>query len=117
MAGKAKYLMIASMDVDPEHEVLFNEVYDQEHVPNLSKVPGVVGITRYKRGTLIMNIGGERKTIEIANEPTFTAIYELESPDVLTSSAWDKAVEEGRWPSQVRPHTKNRRHVLLKLMD
>jgi len=117
MAGKAKYLMIASMDVDPEHEALFNEVYDQEHVPNLSKVPGVVSITRYKRGTLIMNIGGERKTIEIANEPTFTAIYELESPDVLTSPAWDKAVEEGRWPSQVRPHTKNRRHVLLKLMD
>jgi len=36
---------------------------------------------------------------------------------VLTSPAWDKAVEDGRWPSQVRPHTKNRRHVLLKLMD
>jgi len=36
---------------------------------------------------------------------------------VLTSPAWDKAVEEGRWPGQVRPHTKNRRHVLLKLMD
>ena len=58
MAGKAKYLMIASMDVDPEHEAIFNEVYDQEHVPNLSRVPGVVGITRYKRGTLTMNIGG-----------------------------------------------------------
>ena len=117
MAGKAKYLMIASMDVDPEHEVLFNEVYDQEHVPNLSKVPGVVGITRYKRGTLTMNIGGERKTIEIANEPVFTAIYELETPEVLTSPAWDKAIEEGRWPAQVRPFTKNRRHVLLKIMD
>ena len=43
MAGKAKYLMIASMDVDPEHDAIFNEVYDQEHVPNLRKVPGVVG--------------------------------------------------------------------------
>ena len=28
-----------------------------------------------------------------------------------------KAVEEGRWPAQVRPHTKNRRHVLLKIME
>jgi len=46
---KAKYLMIVSMDVDPEHEALFNEVYDQEHIPNLSRVPGVLGITRYKR--------------------------------------------------------------------
>ena len=117
MPGKAKYLMIASMDVDPEHEAVFNEVYDQEHVPNLSKVPGVVSVTRYKRETLTMNIGGERKTIEIPNEPIYTAIYELESPDVLTSAAWDKAVEQGRWPSQVRPHTKNRRHVLVKVME
>ena len=117
MAGKAKYLMIASMDIDAEHDAIFNEVYDQEHVPNLLKVPGVLGVSRYKRGTLTMNIGGERKTIEIPNEPTYTAIYELESPDVLTSPAWDKAIEDGRWPAQVRPHTKNRRHVLLKLMD
>jgi hypothetical protein len=117
MAGKAKYLMIASMDVDAEHDAIFNEVYDQEHVPNLLKVPGVLGVSRYKRGTLTMNNGGERKTIEIPNEPTNTAIYEQERPDVLTSPAWDKAIEDGRWPSQVRPHTKNRRHVLLKLMD
>jgi hypothetical protein len=117
MPGKAKYLMIASMDIDPEHEAIFNEVYDKEHVPNLSKVPGVLAITRYQRGELTMNIGGERKKIEIPNEPTYTAIYELESPDVLTSEAWDKAVEEGRWPAQVRPHTKNRRHILLKIMD
>ena len=67
MAGKAKYLMIASMDIDPERETIFNEVYNKEHVPNLMKVPGVLGVTRYKRETLTMNIGGERKTIEIPN--------------------------------------------------
>ena len=117
MAGKAKYLMIASMDVDPDHEALFKEVYEKENVPNLIKVPGVLGVTRYKRESLTMNIGGERKTIEIPDEPTYTAIYELETPEVLTSPAWDKAIEEGRWPGQVRPHTKNRRHVLLKLME
>ncbi|HYT54038.1 MAG TPA: hypothetical protein VEQ38_04935, partial [Verrucomicrobiae bacterium] len=59
----------------------------------------------------------EKKTIEIPNEPTYAAIYELESPEVLTSPAWDKAIEMGRWPSQVRPHTKNRRHVLLKIIE
>jgi hypothetical protein len=117
MPEKAKYLMIASMDVDPEHEAVFNEVYDKEHVPNLCKVPGVLAVTRYKRGNLTMSIGGESKTIEIPNEPTYTAIYELDSPDVLTSPAWNKAIEEGRWPSQVRPYTKNRRHVLLKIID
>ncbi|HXG52299.1 MAG TPA: hypothetical protein VNN77_12960 [candidate division Zixibacteria bacterium] len=117
MAGQAKYIMIASMDVDPDYEALFNEVYDREHVPYLSQVPGVVSIKRYRREELTMNIGGERKTIRLENEPKYTAIYELESPEVLTSKAWDEAVEKGRWPSQVRPHTRNRRHVLLKLMD
>ncbi|PYS10403.1 MAG: hypothetical protein DMG17_24930, partial [Acidobacteria bacterium] len=80
MTGKAKYLMIVSMDVDPEHEALFNEVYDQEHIPNLIKVPGVLGITRYKRQELIMNLGGERRIMRAENEPAYTVIYELEDP-------------------------------------
>ena len=42
-------------------------------------------------------------------------MYELDSPEVLTSAEWGEAVERGRWPEQVRPYTKNRRHVLLKL--
>ena len=117
MSAKAKYLLVVSMDIDPEHEAIFNDVYDNEHCPNLSKVPGVLGISRYKRGELTMNIGGERRTIRLENEPTYVAVYELESPDVLTSAAWDKAVEAGRWPGQVRPHTRNRRHILLQLMQ
>jgi len=116
MIGKAKYVMIVSMDVDPEHEALFNEVYDQEHIPNLSKVPGVLGITRYKRQELIMNLGGERRIMRAEDEPAYTVIYELENPGVLTSPEWGEAVEAGRWPAQVRPYTRNRRHVLLKVM-
>ena len=49
--------------------------------------------------------------------PAYLAIYELDSPDVLVSEGWAKAVEAGRWPSQVRPYTKNRRHVMRKLID
>ena len=115
MTEKARYLMIASMDVDPEHDALFNEVYDQEHIPNLSRVPGVLGIVRYKREELIMSIGGERKIMRAENEPAYSVIYELENPDVLTSPEWAEAVEAGRWPAQVRPYTRNRRHVLLKM--
>ena len=36
------WIFTASMDVDADKEVLFNEVYDTEHIPYLSKVPGVV---------------------------------------------------------------------------
>ena len=29
----------AAMDVDPDKEALFNEVYDTEHIPLIIKVP------------------------------------------------------------------------------
>ena len=108
-----KYLFIVSMDVAKEKEALFNEVYDKEHVPSLLQVPGVIAVARLKLEPLTMSIGGEKKTIVFENEPKFSAIYEVESPDVLVSAAWAKAVEAGRWPAQVRPHTKNRRHTLF----
>ena len=116
MPGKAKYLFIASMDIDADKEALFNEVYDTEHVPELLKVPGVLSVRRAVREPLTMFIGGEKKTIVAEGEPRYSAYYELESAEVLTSQAWNKAVELGRWPSQVRPFTKNRRHVLRKLL-
>ena len=116
MSITSKYLLIASMDVDPEHEADFNEIYDKEHVPFLNEVPGIISVARFQRQDLTMIIGGEKKTIRIENEPKYTALYELESPEVLISKAWDKAVETGRWPQHVRPYTKNRRHVLMKLI-
>jgi hypothetical protein len=112
-----KYLFMVSMDVTPEKETLFNEVYDEEHVPLLLKVPGVVSVTRIKRQPLTVSIGGKLQQIEAEGEPAYTAIYEIESPDVLTSDAWADAVEQGRWPDQVRPHTSNRRHTLHKVTD
>lgn len=114
---ETRYLFTASMDVEPEKEALFNEVYDKEHVPSLLTVPGVIAIARLKLEPLVMSIGGEKKTIVFENEPKFSAIYEVESPDVLVSAAWAKAVEAGRWPAQVRPYTKNRRHTLFTRID
>jgi hypothetical protein len=116
MPGKARYLFIASMDVDADKEALFNEVYDKEHIPALLKVPGVLSVRRGVQERLIMFLGGEKKTIVAEGEPRYSAYYELESAEVLTSEAWGKAVEAGRWPSQVRPFTRNRRHVLRKLL-
>ncbi|HUF92075.1 MAG TPA: hypothetical protein VMR23_06840 [Candidatus Limnocylindria bacterium] len=109
-----RYLFSAAMDVEPGKDAIFNEVYDREHVPNLLAVPGVISVARVKKRELTLVLGGERKTIVIEGEPTYNAFYEVESPDVLTSAAWAEAVEKGRWPAQVRPHTKNRRHVLYE---
>jgi hypothetical protein len=117
MAEQARYLMIASMDVDPEHEAAFNEIYDTEHIPNLQKVPGVGRVSRYRREELTINIGGEAKKVTAAGDPMYVAVYEVASPEVLNSPGWAVAVEEGRWPSEVRPYTKNRKHILLKLIS
>jgi hypothetical protein len=116
MPIQTRYLFIASMDVDPAHEALFNEVYDTEHVPNLLKVPGVVAVTRLKTEPAAVNIGGKPQPLTGEGWPTYDAYYEIEGPEVLTTQAWADAVEAGRWPSQVRPHTKNRRHVLRKVI-
>jgi hypothetical protein len=114
MAIQTRYLFSAAMDVEPAKEALFNEVYDTEHVPLLLQVPGVIAVARFVKEDVTMIIGGERKTIRVEAEPGYNALYEIEHPDVLTSAAWAHAVDQGRWPTQVRPHTRNRRHVLYR---
>jgi hypothetical protein len=113
--ARSKYLFVASMDVDPAKEALFHDVYNTEHCPELAKVKGVGEITRYEAEPFKVVIGGEVRTVSPEAHPRFHAVYEIESPDVLTSSAWGEAVELGRWPEQVRPYTTNRRHTLLRL--
>lgn len=115
MSAVARYIFIASMDVDDDKEDLFNDVYDNEHIPLILKVPGVISAKRNRSAPLTMAIGGKKKTIVADGEPHHSAVYELESADVLTSDAWAQAVDAGRWPTEVRPFTRNRRHVLKKL--
>jgi hypothetical protein len=111
MPIKSKYVFVASMDVAADKEALFNEVYDQEHVPNLLKVPGVHAVKRIAGEPFAMSIGGEQKTLG-HDGPRYSAIYEIDGPHVLISAEWATAVEAGRWPTEVRPHTRNRRHAL-----
>jgi len=111
-----KYLFIVSMDVAAEKEALFNEIYDGEHIPNLLKVPGVRSATRLRTERAPVDLGGEVKTLTGDGAPTYMAIYEIDSPEVLASAAWGRAVQLGRWPSEVRPFTHNRHHILRKVL-
>ncbi len=114
MPIKSRYLFVVSMDVDPDKEALFNEVYDTEHVPILLKVPGVYAVTRVEGEPFTVSIGGERRRVA-HDGPRYSALYEIDGPHVLVSPEWATAVEQGRWPSHVRPFTRNRRHALYKL--
>ncbi|MEO1688873.1 MAG: hypothetical protein AAFU61_13300 [Pseudomonadota bacterium] len=108
------YLFVVSMDVTAEAEALFNEVYDEEHIPYLLEVPGVRKVTRARGEPFKVAIGGELKESPAAS-PVYTAIYEVDGPEVLASDGWAAAVEKGRWPGEVRPHTTNRSHALFKV--
>jgi hypothetical protein len=111
-----KYVFIVTMDVEPEKEALFNEVYDSEHVPSLMGVPGVRSVTRLRTEPAAFNIGGETKRLTGEDAPRYVAIYEIDSPDVLMSAEWAAAGERGRWPAEVRPYTSNRHHIVRKVL-
>ncbi len=112
-----KYLFIVSMDVEPDKEDFFNEVYNTEHIPYLSAVPGVISAKRFKKQPATVRLGGEAQVLEFPDEPTYSAIYEIESPEVLVSDAWLAAGEKGRWVTEVRPFTTNRRHILREVIE
>ena len=98
MSLEAKYLYVVMMDVDADKEDLFNQTYDEEHIPILLKVPGVISAARYKTS----DQGVAR----------YLAIYELESPDVPQSAAFRQASDSGEWPTKVRPYCKNRSRIV-----
>jgi hypothetical protein len=93
-------LYLVRMDVAHDHEAMFNEVYEKEHVPNLRAVAGVRRASRYRQAS--------------PTEPRYIAAYELDSPAVIESAAWKTAGELGRWPTEVRPRTMNRHRVLYE---
>ena len=81
------------------------------------KSPGVISARRFKSvPNPVMAIAGKVQPLVAEGEPTYSAVYELESAEVLTSAAWAKAVDAGRWPAEIRPHIRNRRHILKKLI-
>ena len=112
MPVTANYALIVSMDIEPDKEALFNEVYDTEHIPLIEKVPGVVSVSRMQAKPFQVKVGSEIQDIPLGDGPAYTAIYEIEDPSVLVSDEWEAAAEAGRWATEVRPFTSNRQFSL-----
>jgi len=100
-----KFVWVAKMDIPPEHDALFNRIYDTEHLPAFRKVPGVLDCERYE---LI-----ETKT-QSDGQPRYAAVYHLESIEVMSSPEWNAAKDSAAWVQKVRPHTYNRVHGLYR---
>jgi len=78
-------LLMLWTDIDAEHEAEFNRWYDEEHLERLLKVPGFLSASRYAA---------------VKGGPKYLAMYELEDPNVLRTSAF---LDELRYrPSPLR---------------
>lgn len=91
-------LLLNAMNVDPAHEAEFNEWYDQEHIPLLSKVPGVLAARRFR---------------DPSGSPRYVALYHLQTPDVTLSDAWKQAAGTP-WTEKLRPHFRDHLRILAR---
>jgi hypothetical protein len=101
----AEYLLVVQMDIPSELESEFNRIYDQDHIPKIMNVAGVLGVKRYALEESDAN--GVAKYI---------ALYRITSPAVAKSQEWRAAADLGEWMPKIRPHTFNRtRSIYRKL--
>jgi hypothetical protein len=99
------HIFVVQLDIPAEHEAEFNRVYDTEHFPMLSQVPGVRSAARYRL---------EHSTVP--GMQRYLTIYELDSPEVLKSQAWEEAGRYGDWATKIRPLLTSRHHsVFLRI--
>ena len=99
----ADYIYLVQMDVAAELEEEFNLIYETQHVPNITKAPGVHGCSRFRL-----------ESSDVEGVARYAALYEIDSPDVPSSDGWIAESEKGDWPTKIRPHTTNRSHMIFK---
>ena len=92
-------LLLNAMNAAPEFEAEFNQWYDQEHIPALAAVPGVLCARRFRAASTTLQ--------------KYVALYHLQSPEVCSTQAWSKAVETP-WTKKMRPYMLDRLRVVCK---
>lgn len=92
-------LLVNGMSAAPEGEADFNRWYNEEHIPALSAVPGCILARRF-----VTTNGCPQK---------YLALYHLESPDVVKTAAWAKAVDTP-WTLKIRPFMGDRLRIVCR---
>lgn len=95
---KTPYVFWVMMDIEPHREALFNDLYDNEHLPLLMKLPGSINAVRYRTSA--------------PGEPRYLCAYEVERTDLPMSKLWNDTSDIGRWKPEVRPYTYNKRYIV-----
>jgi hypothetical protein len=98
MKGTTPYLMIFACNVQPDAQAEVRRWYSEEHIPNLSKVPGVASA---------------RFFASHAGTHNHVALYEIDTPETCASDEW-KAAAFTDWTKRMRPHLNDVLRVVLK---
>jgi hypothetical protein len=88
---------VVGMNAPTGAEEEFNRWYDEEHLPRLAAVPGVLAARRYRTWS------GPR---------TYLAIYHVEDPRIPGSEAW-LAAAETPWTHAMRARVSDRRRLVF----
>jgi hypothetical protein len=96
--GRAGGLLLNAMNVVPAHEAEFNGWYDNEHIPALSSVPGVLAARRFRARN---------------GSPRYLALYHLAAPEVQASPEW-KGAADSKWTEKMRPHFRDRLRIVAR---
>jgi hypothetical protein len=99
----SEFLYLVQMDIPPGIEADFNRIYETQHVPEILKVPGVLGVKRYVL-----------EKSAVTGTPRYLAVYRCASADVPQSPAWVAASDTGDWKAMIRPYTTNRKHAVFR---
>lgn len=99
----ADYILMIQLEVEEAHADEFNRLYDEDHMASLLAVDGVVSGRRYE-----LERDGD-------NQLRYLSIYEVESPEVLESEAWQQAATTPGWMT-VRHHITDRRRGVFRKM-
>ncbi len=93
----APYCMMITFEIAPEDEAEFNDVYDNDHIPNIMKLDGVTEVIRFRdpgrneKGYLVYSA----HLLHDEGEP---------APHARVAGA----VRHGRWMPVIRPKVKSR---------
>ena len=93
----APYCMMITFEIDPKDEAEFNDIYDNDHIPNIMKLEGVTDVIRFK------DPGPNEKGWLV-----YTAIYMMTQENLHLTPEWTALSDLGRWAPVIRPKVKSR---------
>jgi hypothetical protein len=93
----ASALFVVAMNVAPAAEEEFNDWYNTEHIPLLSRVPGVACARRFRAAS---------------GSPRYVAIYHLSDPEAYASAQWCEA-DQTPWIGRMRRFQSDRAYYVF----